>query len=343
MVTSAMLDAEVTFQMPACKFCQSKDAVKNGTRNGVQYWLCKACGHGFVDNQGLPKMRYPVDTIAKATYDYYAGTSLNKIRQGIADQWHTHPSDSAIYGWLRLLTEAALNKAKKYHPQVGEKWIADETVVWLNGKKYWLIDVISADTRFLLATKLSTNRGTKDIVTALETAKERANKSPKFLVTDGWGCYPSAIEQVFGADTRHLIGTPFEHRELTTSLIERWHGTLKDRLKPMRGMDKSQYTQLVLDGFVFYYNYFRPHESLDGRTPAEVAKIKFPFKSWQDVAKSLAPPVPKLINPSISKLPAKEALYILHHPKPYRKRPKPKRTIKKQLSKQTVSEIGRTR
>ena len=42
-------------EMPKCKFCGSSDVVKNGTRAGTQYWLCKECGRGFVDNKALPK------------------------------------------------------------------------------------------------------------------------------------------------------------------------------------------------------------------------------------------------------------------------------------------------
>jgi hypothetical protein len=30
-------------------------------------------------------------------------------------------------------------------------------------------------------------------------------------------------------------------------------------------------------------NFFRPHESLKNKTPAEVARADFSFKSWQDV------------------------------------------------------------
>jgi hypothetical protein len=101
--------------------------------------------------------------------------------------------------------------------------------------------------------------------------------------------------------------------------VERWHGTLKDRLKPMRGMDKLKTKQLVLEGLIFYYNFLRPHESLNDRTPAEAAGIDFPYKSWQDIIRSETPkPKPK---------PDRElTLEEIRHPitKPYRKQSKPK-------------------
>lgn len=98
------------------------------------------------------------------------------------------------------------------------------------------------------------------------------------------------MEQAYGADSKHIVTTPFTEADQSTNLIERWNGTLKDRLKPMRGMDRSSTNfQVILDGFVFYYNYLRPHSALDGRTPAEAAKADYPYKSWGDIVNSEMP------------------------------------------------------
>jgi hypothetical protein len=35
----------------------------------------------------------------------------------------------------------------------------------------------------------------------------------------------------------------------------------------------------VLQGYQLYHNYFRPHESLDGKTPAEMCEIKIEGKN----------------------------------------------------------------
>ncbi len=80
--------------LPKCKFCQYEDVVRNGSRKGRQYWLCKHCGHGFVANNNPPKGRYPADMQAKAVYDYYAGMSLNSICEGIKQQTGQTPSDT---------------------------------------------------------------------------------------------------------------------------------------------------------------------------------------------------------------------------------------------------------
>jgi transposase-like protein len=319
--TIVMIDTQktVNIDMPQCKFCQSTSVVKNGKRNNVQYYLCKQCGRGFVHNKGLPKMRYPIDIVADAVYDYYAGVSLRKIVDGIAQKIGRRPSDSAIYSWVKRLTKIALAEAKKHTPQVGNKWLADECVIRLkDGKKYWLINVIDYNTRFVLASKLSRNRGVTDIKSAFETAQNKANKSPTVLLTDGWRAYRYACKSQFGSNTVHVFTTPFVKKGLSTNIVERWHGTLKDRLKPMRGMDKSDTYQLILEGFVFNFNYLRPHESLKQKTPAEAAQVTtFPYSSWLDVIKSRIPS-PKAAS-------ALSLGQISHPLQSYRKRPIPKR------------------
>ncbi len=53
----------------------------------------------------------------------------------------------------------------------------------------------------------------------------------------------------------------------------------------MRGFKSIKTARLLLDGWLLHYNFFRPHEYLDGKTPAEKAGIKFTFNNWLDVVK----------------------------------------------------------
>ncbi|MBI4266797.1 MAG: DDE-type integrase/transposase/recombinase [Chloroflexi bacterium] len=194
-----------------------------------------------------------------------------------------------MYNWLAKYTAIALNEADNHKPQVGKKWVMDETVVTLDGKKWWLITALDADTRYLLGTKLSTNRNHKDIKEVLEAATAKTGVIPDEVLTDGWGGYREAMEQAYGAESKHIATKPFTEADLSTNLMERWNGTLKDRLKPMRGMDRNTNMQLILDGFVFYYNYLRPHIGLGGKTPAQAAKVAYPHQNWGDVVRSEMP------------------------------------------------------
>jgi putative transposase len=54
--------------------------------------------------------------------------------------------------------------------------------------------------------------------------------------------------------------------------MERMNGEVRDREKVMRGLKKID--TIVLPGYQLYHNYIRPHEGLDGKTPAEKCGIK---------------------------------------------------------------------
>ncbi|MDD5127421.1 MAG: integrase core domain-containing protein, partial [Dehalococcoidales bacterium] len=41
-----------------------------------------------------------------------------------------------------------------------------------------------------------------------------------------------------------------------------------------------------LQGWLMHYNYFRNHESLNDRTPAQVAGVRSPYANWLDVVKA---------------------------------------------------------
>jgi hypothetical protein len=49
----------------------------------------------------------------------------------------------------------------------------------------------------------------------------------------------------------------------------------------MRGLKSMETAKMVLEGFVIHYNFFRPHMTLENKTPASVAGIKLPFRNWE--------------------------------------------------------------
>jgi len=53
--------------------------------------------------------------------------------------------------------------------------------------------------------------------------------------------------------------------------MERINGEIRDREKTMRGL-KKVYIK-IFTGKQIYHNFVRPHEALDGRTPAEACGI----------------------------------------------------------------------
>jgi len=90
-----------------CKVCYSDDVVKNGSRKGGQYWLCNNCGHHFLDNQALFRMKYPLNIMTRVVNDHKLGKSLNTIRKELLQEINSAPSNSTIYGWIKKLSDIA--------------------------------------------------------------------------------------------------------------------------------------------------------------------------------------------------------------------------------------------
>jgi len=273
-----------------CKHCGSKDVVKDGVRNGVQSYWCKGCKRKFAGNDALPGMRVPPDRIATALSLFYEGLSLQEIGRSVAQIYgDSQPSDSTIYEWVTRFTQETIAKAKSHKVQTGTLWAADETVLDVAGGRtkkgsentIWFWDVIDEETRFLLASHLSRNRTIQDAETLFAKAAEQTTTAPRLIVTDRLRAYLDGIERVFGAETAHIQSEGMA-TDTHNNIIERFHGTLKQRTKVMRGMKNPATAEIVLGGWLIHYNYFRPHESL-GQTPGEAARTTFPYKSWKDV------------------------------------------------------------
>src|SRR3990170_8956630 len=96
--------------------------------------------------------------VADALNMYYEGMSLAEIRRNFIQQDNNYLTRTSPYNWVQRFTELAVKEADKYHPNVGSIWVADETVIDIDGKNVWFWDMIDTKTRFLIASHMSFNR-----------------------------------------------------------------------------------------------------------------------------------------------------------------------------------------
>jgi len=265
-----------------CKYCQSENVNKYGKYKDVQYYWCKDCKRKFSNPDAIPKMQYSTSKVADAISMYFEGMSLKEIRRNFIQQHNDYVSDVTVLNWVNRFTDLAVKEAEKYKPGVGSVWVADETVLDIDGKNIWLWDIIDTKTRFLIATHMSYTRTIKDAQQLMKQAYERTGKIPRVIYTDKLAAYLDGIELTFGADTKHKQGSPFDVGG-NSNYIERFHSTLKSRTKVMRGLHTVESAKKYLDGWLVHYNFFRPHMSLRDSTPASVAGIRFPFRNWKDI------------------------------------------------------------
>jgi len=118
-------------------------------------------------------------------------------------------------------------------------------------------------------------------------AKQIEKKRPRFVVTDGLGVYHKAFNKEFydhHRSCKHISHVRWKG-DLNNNVIERLHGIVREREKIMRAL-KLPDTPIV-DGYRLYYNFIRPHMSLGGNTPAEIAGIDLQLgqNKWLDLLK----------------------------------------------------------
>lgn len=273
---------------PPCKSCGSTHVRKYGLYKGVQNYFCDDCGSKFNLKDTTFHMKTPANEVSSALNAYYEGMPISPIRRHLLQE-HAHaPSTATIYEWIQKYTQYATDSIKGYSPKnIGDTWLADETVLNIDGQDLWLWDIIDDKTRFLLATRLSRSRTKQDAQMLIDRAIKKAGKHPKLVITDKLASY---LDVSYGKGVEHRQGG-IARVEDNTQKIERFHETLKQRTKVMKGLKNLESAHDFIDGWLVHYNYLRPHEALGDKTPAEVAGVEYPYKNWADIIRKHKPSV----------------------------------------------------
>ena len=137
----------------------------------------------------------------------------------------------------------------------------DETAIQIGREQFWLYAAIDVDSKLLLGTRVSRWRGTRPASAFLSELKERHDLSKTEFLVDGMG-YLTALAQTD-------LGGHLDY--VTRNLIEKWFQTLTMHVDRFHNtwMGGEASAQRWLAAFAFYYNYQRPNQALDDRTPVE--------------------------------------------------------------------------
>ncbi len=181
-----------------------------------------------------------------------------------------------------------MDRVKDFQPITSDTWIANETVLKVSGRNIWFSDVIDEKSRYLLASRLAPSRTIKDVALVMKEAEKVAGESPKRIITDKLAAYIDGIELVFGPDTEHIQSKPFVDVN-STNVIERFHGTLKDRTKVVRSFKNMDTASLLTQAWLVHYNFFKEHETL-GNIPPAVKMGATPIKDWAEIIKKTVVP-----------------------------------------------------
>ncbi len=281
------IEITTTERTIACRHCGSTDVSKDGKYKDAQYYICKDCESKFSGKDCYPKMKYPKEANVRALTYYYNGMSYKAINHTLSDISKISPSKSTIWNWVIKYSKLTNRYVLTLKPHLSDKWIADETVIDIWGEHYWFWDIIDTETRFLIASHLSRTRTERDATKLFQMAKLRSKYRPAIIITDKLGQYNKAFRKVFYSSTPshkafHLTSEGFQS-PTNTNLIERFHGTLKQRTKVMRDLKEKNSARIVLDGYVTHYNFFMEHQYLEGLTPAVAGGIGGDLHNWGDM------------------------------------------------------------
>jgi transposase InsO family protein len=118
---------------------------------------------------------------------------------------------------------------------------------------------------------------TADVVEVLERAIECAGCAPRHIVSDQGAQFGNDYRQwCESTGTAPRFGAVGQHGSI--AVIERFIRTFKFEALGGRSPWQAAEMARLIAAYVTWYNTERPHETLDGATPAEVRDVRIPAK-----------------------------------------------------------------
>ncbi len=262
----------------SCLYCYSRNIVRRGilhNKNGdIQRFGCKDCGKRFVRNLGFEHLKASPQTVTGALQLYFSGESLRNTTKFLKLQG-VKVSHQTIHNWITKYVGLMEKYLDQITPNLGDTWRADELYLKVKGDMKYLFAMMDNDTRFWIAQQVSDNKGTSDVRPLLHESQEVAGKKPATFISDGAANFHEAFKKEYRTNRMnspvHIAHIRMQG-DHNNNKMERMNGEVRDREKVMRSLKTED--SPILKGMQIYHNFFRPHMSLSGKTPAEMAGIK---------------------------------------------------------------------
>ncbi len=269
-----------------CLFCHSSKIKKYGVRRNksgdIQRFLCGSCGKTFSINIGFERMKHNSQAITTAMQLYFSGESLRNTQKSLR-LLGVEVSHQTVYNWIRKYVALMNRYIDELIPQVSDTWRADEVNLKIKGNMKYLFAMMDDETRYWIVQEVAESKYKHDARKLFQLAKKVTGKKPETLITDGLPAYHDAYKKEFwtlrNPRTEHVrhIKIRGDHNN---NKMERLNGEIRDRERVMRGLKKKDTP--ILTGYQIFHNYIRPHQGLNGKTPAEACGIEVKGKNkWR--------------------------------------------------------------
>src|SRR5262245_48345658 len=233
----------------ACPLCNSKVTTRDGTTQlGGQRFRCSRCGRRFTrrSSSALSRRAFPDDVIALAVRWYVRyRLTYAEVSEWLAERG-TLVDQSTIYRWVRRFLPLFGEAGRRYRQPVGPDWRVDETYARIRGHWHYIYRAIDGGGQIIDA-YVSPRRDMQAARAFFERAIASTGTAPRRVMTDKAADYPLA---------RGLAVPGVLHRtkQYRTNGIERDHGFLKERLRPMRGLKSVESTAVFARGHALMRN-----------------------------------------------------------------------------------------
>ncbi|MFL6524427.1 MAG: DDE-type integrase/transposase/recombinase [Nitrososphaera sp.] len=232
-----------------CDRCGSIRTMRYGKSGDKQVYFCKDCHRKFRESSLLKKARFNPEFVTLCLDLFFSELSLRKIARTVANHFNIEVDFSTIYRWIQKYVPLVSEYVNSLAPQVSTTWHADELFIKVRGgthkgKKFgvgivW--NIMDRETRFLIVSKLTLDRGIDDTIAAFREAAQNAHGITRNKVhTDSLRHYNNGIAKTF-PDAERITNCGIRKKDANNNRIERLNGTLRERTKVSRGWKSGKH------------------------------------------------------------------------------------------------------
>ena len=219
------------------------------------------------------------------SYTVSFGLSSRMTQRILKEMYCISISHQTVQNYLHDAAPLAYNFMQKYQQPMNDIYIAgDETYIRVNDRWNYAWFLIGKISRIIYAYTISDNRGVLPALATLTKAMEHVPENttaPVEFIADGNPSYDAAVHAFNTASKDHsilrrtVIGLSNDDDESELyrplkQLIERLNRTYKFHTRARCGFKNTNGAVALTTLFVAYYNFLRPHSSLNFKTPIQL-------------------------------------------------------------------------
>ena len=226
--------------------------------------------------------------ISTALDDVVEGKSLGTAARAVPRNSHPDanriPERSTVLRWMQNAQKKMAKIYENIPIRVSGKWCTDEIYFPANKGGRYMAGVMDAKSRFMLANETYPEDDKLQVYDATQMFKRTvkiAKTIPNVLISDRLSGFARGFKNaILGCrkyskkDQKpvHIRNASVQKRHINNSLFECQNGTVRNRIKTVRGFGSENPALMFL--FIIHYNFIRPHMGINNKTPAEAMGIR---------------------------------------------------------------------